>query len=70
MRQDRAKALAYWAAYIGCRERFNAAPVAILANGDSVTQRMEGTLSAEQVAAAMTAGQQMARDAKPWPGDS
>lgn len=68
--QDRAKALTYWVAYVDCRKRLNDAPSTILGNGDSVTQRMGGSLSADQIARAVSAGQQMARDAKPLPGDS
>ena len=68
--QDRARALSYWVAYVDCRRRFNGATGAILANGDSVTQRMGGSLGADQVAAAVAAGHELARDARPLPGDS
>ena len=67
---DRARALSYWVAYVDCRKRGDGAPAAVLANGDSVTQRMVGTLGADQVAAAVAAGHALARDARPLPGDS
>ena len=68
--QDRAKALTYWVAYMECRQRLVGAPTSILANGDSVTQRMGTSLSAEQIAKAVSEGQQLAHDARPLPGDS
>ena len=67
--QDRAKALTYWVAYMECRQRLAGAPASILGNGDSVTQRMGTTLSADQIAKAVSEGQQLARDARPLPGD-
>ena len=67
--QDRAKALTYWVAYMECRQRQVGAPEADLANGDSVTQRMGTTLSAEQIAKAVADGQRLAHDAHPLPGD-
>ena len=67
---DRAKALTYWVAYMECRQRLVGAPAArILANADSVTRRMGSTLSADQIAKAVSAGQQLAHDAQPLPGD-
>jgi hypothetical protein len=67
--RDRAKALMYWVAYIDCRQRLDDAGAPILGNGDSITQRMGSALSAEQIATAVSAGQQLARDARPLPGD-
>jgi hypothetical protein len=67
--QDRAKALTYWVAYMDCRQRLVGAPSSILANGDSVTQRMGTTLSADQIAQAVSDGQRLAHDAQPLPGD-
>ena len=67
--QDRARALSYWVAYVDCRKRLDGTPADILGNGDSVTQRMGRSLSADQVAAAVSAGEQMARDARPLAGD-
>ena len=67
--QDRAKALTYWVAYMECRQRLVGAPTPVVANGDSVTQRMGTTLTADQVAKAVSEGQQLARDARPLPGD-
>ena len=67
--QDRAKALTYWVAYMECRQRLVGAPTPVLGNGDSVTQRMGTSLSAEQIAKAVSEGQQLARDARPLPGD-
>jgi len=66
---DRAKALTYWVAYMECRQRLVAQPSAILANADSVTQRMGRSLTAEQIAQALAAGHALARDARPLPGD-
>ena len=68
--QDRAKALTYWVAYMECRRRLVGAPVSVIANGDSVTQRMGTTLTAEQIAKAVSEGQQLASDARPLPGDN
>ena len=67
--QDRAKALTYWVAYMECRQRLVGAPTSVIANGDSVTQRMGTTLTADQIAKAVSEGQQLARDARPLPGD-
>ena len=67
--QDRAKALTYWVAYMECRQRVIGGRSSILANADSVTQRMGTTLSADQIAKAVRDGQQLARDARPLPGD-
>ena len=67
--QDRAKALTYWVAYMECRQRQVGGNSAILANGDSVTQRMGTTLSADQIAQAVRDGQRLAHDAQPLPGD-
>ncbi|MFL6682702.1 MAG: hypothetical protein ACJ8IK_30465 [Burkholderiaceae bacterium] len=67
---DRAKALTYWVAYMECRRRLVGQPSAILANADSVTQRMGRSLTAEQIAQALSAGHALARDARPLPGDS
>jgi len=67
--QDRARALTYWVAYMTCRQRFDDASVSALVNGDSVAQRMGSTLSAEQIARAVSDGQQLGRDARPLPGD-
>jgi hypothetical protein len=66
---DRAKALTYWVAYMECRQRLVSQPSAILANADSVTQRMGHTLTADQIAQAVSAGQALAHDARPLPGD-
>jgi hypothetical protein len=66
---DRAQALTYWVAYMECRQRLVAQPSAILANADSVTQRMGRSLSADQIAQAVSAGHALARDARPLPGD-
>jgi hypothetical protein len=68
--QDRAKALTYWVAYTECRQRLVAQPGTILANADSVTQRMGRTLTADQIAKAVSDGQRLAHDAQPLPGDS
>ena len=67
--QDREKALTYWVAYMDCRQRLVGAPGSVLANGDSVTQRMGTTLSADQIARAVSEGQRLAHDAQPLPGD-
>lgn len=67
--QDRGKALMYWVAYMDCRQRLDGAPAPILGNADSVTQRMGSALDADQIARAVSAGQQLARDARPLPGD-
>ena len=66
---DRGKALTYWVAYMECRQRLVSQPSAILANADSVTQRMGRTLTADQIAQAVSAGQALAHDARPLPGD-
>ena len=68
--QDRAKALTYWVAYMECRQRLVGAPASVIANGDSVTQRMGTTLTADQIAKAVSEGQQLAREARPLPGDN
>ena len=67
---DRAKALTYWVAYMECRQRLVGAPASVIANGDSVTQRMGTTLTADQIAKAVSEGQQLAREARPLPGDN
>ncbi len=67
--EDRAKALMYWVAYVDCRQRLADAGAPLLDNRASVTQRMGGALSAEQIATAVAAGQKLARDATPLPGD-
>ena len=67
---DRAKALTYWVAYMECRQRLVGAPASVIANGDSVTQRMGATLTADQIAKAVSEGQQLAREARPLPGDN
>ena len=67
--QDRAKALTYWVAYMDCRQRLVGGTGSVLANGDSVTQRMGATLSADQIAKAVSDGQRLAHDAQPLPGD-
>ena len=68
--QDRVKALTYWVAYVECRQRLAGAPGPVPANDDSVAARMGTTLSADQIARAVSDGQQLAHDAKPLPGDS
>ena len=67
--QDRAKALTYWVAYMACRQRLANTSAPVLGNADSVTQRMGTTLDAVQIAKAVSAGQQLARDAQPLPND-
>lgn len=67
--QDRAKALTYWVAYMECRQRLVGSPSSVLANADSVTQRMGTTLGADQIARAVQDGQRLAHDAQPLPGD-
>ena len=67
--QDRAKALTYWVAYMACRQRLANTSAPVLGNADSVTQRMGTTLDADQIAKAVSAGQQLARDAQPLPND-
>jgi len=67
--QDRARALTYWVAYMDCRQRFDDATVNGLVNGDGAARRMGATLSAEQIARAVSDGQRLARDARPLPGD-
>lgn len=67
--QDREQALTYWVATMECRQRLVGAPGAALANGDSVTQRMGTTLSAEQISRAIADGQRLAHEAQPLPGD-
>ncbi|MFL6696842.1 MAG: hypothetical protein ACJ8GJ_06710 [Vitreoscilla sp.] len=67
--QDRAKALTYWVAYMNCRQRLVGAPTANLANGEGVTRRMGTTLSADQIAKAVSDGQRLAHEAQPLPGD-
>jgi hypothetical protein len=66
---DRARALTYWVAYMACRQRLDGAPRSVLGNGDSVTQRMGTSLTADQIARAVSEGQQLAADARPLPGD-
>lgn len=66
---DRARALAYWVAYRDCRRRLADTPGGILGDADSITRRMGATLSADEIATAVGTGQQMARDARPLPGD-
>lgn len=66
---DRAKALAYWVAYLSCRQRLDASAMLAPASGDSTAQRMGSTLSADQIAQAVADGQAMARDARPLPND-
>ena len=67
--QDRAKALTYWVAYMTCRQRLDVGASLQPAGGDSVTQRMGSTLSADQIAKAVADGQALGRDARPLPGD-
>jgi hypothetical protein len=67
--QDRAKALTYWIAYMECRQHAQVGATSALANGDSVTQRMGTTLTADQIAKAVSDGQQLAHSARPLPGD-
>jgi hypothetical protein len=67
--QDRARALTYWVAYLACRQRFDDATLAGPVDGDGEARRMASTLSAEQIAKAVSDGQQLARDARPLPGD-
>jgi hypothetical protein len=67
--QDRAKALTYWVAYMECRQHGDDGGAAALANGDSVTQRMGTTLTADQISKAVSDGQQLAHAARPLPGD-
>jgi hypothetical protein len=68
--RDRARALTYWVAYVACRQRLVGAPGSVPVDGDGVTERMGDSLSADQIARAVAEGQQLARDAKPLPGDS
>ena len=67
--RDRVKALTYWVAYMQCRQHLAVAPGVTLATGDSVTRRMGATLSADQIANAITEGQRLAHEAQPLPGD-
>ena len=67
--QDRARALTYWVAYMACRQRFDAGAATALVDGDGVAQRMGTTLSAEQIAKAVSEGQRLAGSARPLPGD-
>ena len=67
--QDRAKALAYWVATMDCRKRLNGADGDVPGNGDAIAQRMGMSLTADQIATAVSTGEQMARDARPLPGD-
>jgi len=66
---DRARALTYWVAYMECRQHLVGQPSTVLANADSVTQRMGRSLTADQIAQAMSAGHALARDARPLAGD-
>jgi hypothetical protein len=66
---DRAKALTYWVAYMACRQGTENGTDPALASGDSVTQRMGTTLTADQIAKAISDGQQLAHSARPLPGD-
>ena len=66
---DRAKALTYWVAYLGCRQRLDTSAVLAPASGDSTSERMGSTLSAEQIAKAVADGQALAREARPLPND-
>ena len=70
--QDRAKALTYWVAYMECRRRLVGAPASVTGTGtgDSVTQRMGTTLTPDQIARSVSEGLQLARDARPLPGDN
>jgi hypothetical protein len=67
--RDRVKALTYWVAYMQCRQHLAVAPGVTLATGDSVTRRMGATLSADQIANAISDGQRLAHEAQPLPGD-
>jgi hypothetical protein len=67
--QDRSRALTYWVAYMECRQHADNGSAAALASGDNVTQGMGTTLSADQIAKAVSDGQQLARGARPLPGD-
>ena len=67
--RDRVKALTYWVAYMQCRQHLAVAPGVTLASGDSVTRRMGATLSADQIASAISEGQRLAHEAQPLPGD-
>ena len=67
--QDRARALAYWVATLDCRKRLDGAAGDVPGNGDAITQRMGTSLTADQIATAVAAGEQIARDARPLPGD-
>jgi hypothetical protein len=67
--RDRVKALTYWVAYMQCRQHLAVAPGVTLASGDSVTRRMGATLSADQIANAISDGQRLAHEAQPLPGD-
>jgi hypothetical protein len=68
---DRAKALTYWVAYMECRQRLvgQSSTIIASADSDSITQRMGHSLTADQIAQAMSAGHALARDARPLPGD-
>jgi hypothetical protein len=66
---DRARALTYWIAYMECRQRGAGQASTILGSADGVTQRMGRSLTAEQIAEAVSAGHALARDARPLPGD-
>jgi hypothetical protein len=68
--RDRAKALTYWVAYMQCRQHLAGTPGLTLASGEGVTRRMGASLSADQIAAAIAAGQRLAQDARPLPGDT
>ncbi len=67
--QDRAKALTYWVAYLGCRQRLDASAEIAPPSGDGTTERMGSTLNADQIAKAVADGQALARDARPLPND-
>jgi hypothetical protein len=67
---DRARALSYWIAWVDCRQRFGGGPEPGFAGGDGVTRRLGDPLRPDEIAAAVAAGHQLARDARPLAGDS
>ena len=67
---DRARALVYRVASTECRRQQAGPPADLPADVDGITRRMGDTLTADQIARAVAEGQQLARDARPLPGDS
>jgi hypothetical protein len=69
--RDRARALSYWIAWIDCRRRAAASGPGDMTplDADAIARRVGRSLTPEQLADATAAGERMASDAQPLPGD-